>query len=307
MLTRLRTQFGTAGLVVAVVALVAAVGGTALAASGALTGKQKKEVEKIAKKFQGTGPAGPAGKDGTNGTNGSPGKAGVDGANGEGVAISAASSADCVEGGTKLANSSGSGLACNGEEGAPGIEGPEGEPWTAGGTLPPGAVETGFFYGVGGQKGVPTEYKNGEGNDVKTEVFVGTLRVKTAISFFIPLTKRVTKAHVFYGIGTNAEDIEENGEIKKTTFTEHCPGTSYLEPKVLNAGELCVYESSADPSTASFLGAFQTGATDLTGTTTVGATLKWNPPPEADSTEVEVSGTWAVKGCNPGSAPDQCP
>jgi hypothetical protein len=89
MLTRLRTNFGTAGLIVAVVALVAAIGGTALAASGALTGKQKKEVTKIAKKYAGapgapgaTGPAGPVGSVGAKGDAGANGVAGPEGKQG---------------------------------------------------------------------------------------------------------------------------------------------------------------------------------------------------------------------------------
>ena len=53
MLTQLRSQFGTAGLVVAIVALIAALAGGAYAASGGLTGKQKKEVTKIAKQNAG--------------------------------------------------------------------------------------------------------------------------------------------------------------------------------------------------------------------------------------------------------------
>jgi len=127
MLTRLRTQFGTAGLIVAVVALVAAVGGTALAASGALTGKQKKEVEKVAKKFAGkpgapgaAGPTGPTGPAGPTGDTGAKGDTGPTGAAGP-----------------------------KGATGATGAAGPEGSPWTAGGVLPSGKTETGAWaYGL---------------------------------------------------------------------------------------------------------------------------------------------------------------
>jgi hypothetical protein len=83
MLTRLRTHFGTAGLIVAIVALVAAVGGTALAATGALTGKQKKEVTKIAKKYAGKpGAAGPQGPQGAPGAKGGTGPQGATGPQG---------------------------------------------------------------------------------------------------------------------------------------------------------------------------------------------------------------------------------
>jgi hypothetical protein len=129
MLTRLRTHFGTAGLVVAVVALVAAIGGTALAASGALTGKQKKEVTKIAKKYAGkpgaAGPAGPAGSSGKDGAQGAKGEKGDTGAQG-------------VQG-------------VQGVQGKEGKQGKEGSPWTAGGVLPTGESEYGHWaYGMTG-------------------------------------------------------------------------------------------------------------------------------------------------------------
>jgi len=89
MLQRVRRQFGTAGLVIAVVALVAALGGGAVAATGGgppaassakksagLNSKQKKEVEKLAKKFQGSGPQGPPGAKGDPGPKGDAGPKG---------------------------------------------------------------------------------------------------------------------------------------------------------------------------------------------------------------------------------------
>jgi hypothetical protein len=85
MVSRLRAQFGTAGLIVAIVALVAALAGGAYAAQAGLNGKQKKEVKKIAKSFQGTGPAGaagPAGPAGPKGDKGDTGAAGADGTDG---------------------------------------------------------------------------------------------------------------------------------------------------------------------------------------------------------------------------------
>jgi hypothetical protein len=126
MLTRLRTRFGTAGLIVAIVALIAAVGGTALAASGALTGKQKKEVTKIAKKYAGApgaaGPAGPAGANGKDGAKGDKGDTGAQGAQGP-----------------------------QGIQGKEGKQAKEGSPWTAGGTLPSGESEYGHWaYGLTG-------------------------------------------------------------------------------------------------------------------------------------------------------------
>lgn len=114
-----REPFGTAGLIVACIAIVLALGGAAFAAAK-LNSTQKKEVEKIAKKFAGkrgaTGPAGSAGSQGPAGANGSNGAKGATGAAGQ-----------------------------KGSEGATGATGPQGEPWTAGGTLPSEATETGMW------------------------------------------------------------------------------------------------------------------------------------------------------------------
>jgi Collagen triple helix repeat (20 copies) len=149
----IREPFGTAGLIVAMVALVAALGGTALAASK-LNSTQKKEVEKIAKKYAGKpgapgaqGPAGPTGSagkngtDGTNGTNGKDGTSGTNGTNGKSVTVSEipVEEAECEERGGAMVAQEGSASGvevCDGEEGSP---------WTDGGTLPPGATETGVF------------------------------------------------------------------------------------------------------------------------------------------------------------------
>ena len=157
MISRIREQLGTAGLMVAVVALVAALAGGAYAASGGgLTGKQKKEVEKIAKKF--AGKPGAPGVNGTNGTNGkdgapgaagkegSPGAAGKDGTDGKSVEVGAATAGptgECEAGGATV-QIKGEPLTkkavCNGEEGSP---------WTAGGTLPSEATETGVWRIIG--------------------------------------------------------------------------------------------------------------------------------------------------------------
>ncbi|HXV06065.1 MAG TPA: hypothetical protein VFP23_09215 [Solirubrobacterales bacterium] len=99
--------YGKAGLTVAILALVLATTGAAFAAAG-LNSKQKKEVVKIAKKY--------AGKPGATGATGPAGPAGANGTNGK-----------------------------NGKEGPQGPEGKEGSPWTAGGTLPSKATETGVW------------------------------------------------------------------------------------------------------------------------------------------------------------------
>lgn len=151
MYSRMREQFGAAGLIVAVVALVAALAGGAYAASGALTGKQKKEVKKIAKQYAGKrgpagpqGPAGANGKDGsngakgdkgdpgapgangTNGAPGTPGTNGTDGDDGESVNITTLEPGEegCAEGGAKFSNATGTAKACSGTSGGGGPLGP---------------------------------------------------------------------------------------------------------------------------------------------------------------------------------------
>jgi len=146
MFSRLHNRLGTAGLVVAVVALVAALAGTAFAATK-LNGTQKKEVEKIAKKFAGkNGTNGAPGANGKDGTNGAAGTPGTPGAAGKSVVLTAEPPGlNCEEGGTKVeveGSAASKKYVCNGEEGE---EGPEGSPWTAGGTLPSGKTETGVW------------------------------------------------------------------------------------------------------------------------------------------------------------------
>ncbi|HEX5610067.1 MAG TPA: hypothetical protein VFX45_08250 [Solirubrobacterales bacterium] len=152
MLSKLHSRLGTAGFVVAIVALIAALAGTAFAAAG-LNSKQKKEVKSIAKSFQGTGPqgpAGPAGPAGTAGAKGADGAAGKDGAGATTAAFTGPKGA-CTEGGLEVKSASAPGLVCNGKKGSEGPEGPkgdkgaEGNPWTAGGTLPSNATETGTW------------------------------------------------------------------------------------------------------------------------------------------------------------------
>jgi hypothetical protein len=127
MLERLRTQIGTAGLVVAIAALVAALGGGAYAATGgngggkatasAKQGKQGKQGKPG--KAGPAGPIGPAGPAGAPGAKGDTGAAGSNGTNGTNGA--------------------------KGEPGAPGKEGKAGSAWVPENTLQEGATEVGRF------------------------------------------------------------------------------------------------------------------------------------------------------------------
>jgi len=159
MFSTLRTRFGIPG-VISVIALVFAMFGGAYAASNSASGGKATASAKAKKGPRGpkgpkgdTGPAGPAGPQGPAGPKGDTGAAGSSGANGTSVTSKAvpASSAVCNHsGGAEFTSASGTTTACNGEEGE---KGEEGSPWTAGGTLPPEATETGEWGTYGGVVG----------------------------------------------------------------------------------------------------------------------------------------------------------
>ena len=132
MLERLRTQIGTAGLIVAIVALIAALGGGAYAASGGshskATASAKAKQGKPGKPGK-AGPAGPAGLAGLAGPAGPQGPAGPAGAKGD--------------------------AGTNGTNGERGPTGPAGPTETI---LPPGKTETGNW-SVYVPSGSPLEYE----------------------------------------------------------------------------------------------------------------------------------------------------
>lgn len=218
MISRIHQKLGTAGFIISIVALVAALGGGAYAAKGGLTGKQKKEVQKIAKKeakkYARRGPAGPAGPSGAKGDKGDTGATGSVGAtgptgatgatggtgtNGKSVSVTPVpvEEPECEERGGALLRQEGSSATtevCNGAEGSP---------WTAGGTLPTGASETGAF-----AWGPPA---------------TGQEEANIPISFNVPL------AH-----GVPAHYLEE-GETSTA-----CPGT--FEAPAAAPGNLCIYK-----------------------------------------------------------------
>jgi hypothetical protein len=108
-------------------------------------------------------------------------------------------------------------VVCNGAQGPQGIEG---KPWTAGGTLPSGAIETG------------TWMLSGSGN------------VSTSLSFPIHLAGNVTAAKVFYGNEEEPEIEVSPGVFEMTEFRKHCPATALsptIESPTTNTRTLCVY------------------------------------------------------------------
>jgi hypothetical protein len=276
MIRRIREKLGPAGFVIAVIALVAALAGGAYAASGALTGKQKKEVEKIAKKSgkpgktgaQGPagpvgpvgaagatgpgGPAGPAGPKGDNGSTGSPGAPGKSVVTG----TEATGTANCGGEGGSWVEVEGSGtkkFACNGAEGSP---------WTAGGTLPSEATETGVWRFVANAD--PYQY--------------------VPISFPIPLKPADAAAITFEAISAG------------NPSTANCPGNS-AEPKA-EPGYLCVYASKFE-TTAGFFGnptaAYKptTDGAEVAGVVSAGTLLFWEEE-SLPNTEVRSSGSFAI-------------
>jgi Collagen triple helix repeat (20 copies) len=96
-----------------------------------------------------------------------------------------------------------------GIQGEKGAKGATGSPWTAGGTLPAGATETGMW-SVGTTAGGPSNQY-------------------LSFSFNIPLEAPIEEANVHY-IKVEGEDAED------------CPGTA-IEPKAA-AEQLCIYKKS---------------------------------------------------------------
>ena len=195
---RSRLHASGPGLTVAIIAIIVALAGTAYAATK-LNGTQKKEVEKIAKKYAGkpgatgvqglVGPQGSPGAKGDTGSQGGKGDQGLpgsDGVDGKSVEIVAEGSTVCEPNGGVIYEVEGSGAestVCNGAEGSP---------WTAGGTLPPGATETGAWATM-----------RGEGTEVPT-----------AIEFPVKLAAGLAPAHVYVpgkaGFGTTCTGGPDN-------------------------------------------------------------------------------------------------
>ncbi len=240
MFTKIHQKLGTAGFIISIVALVAALGGGAYAASGGLTGKQKKEVEKIAKKYAGKpGPAGKQGPAGAAGATGAAGPTGTAGAKGE-----TGAKGEAGPRGTE------------GQEGEEGEEGEEGSPWTAGGTLPSEATETGVW---------------------GPRIALETGGQWYPISFTIPLAASLDGSHAV--IVNEAE-----GETSATGCPGQQGGTPTAEP-----GYLCVYVVE---DYAAELQQIQTPTSTAAGAGTSGAFVS----AVIEEKFAELYGTWAVTG-----------
>jgi hypothetical protein len=234
MFSTLRTRFGIPG-VISVMALVFAMFGGAYAASNSSDGGKATASAKAKKGPRGpkgatgpagpagpAGPQGPAGAAGAKGDAGSPGSAGAPGAPGSSVTsisfegTDEPDEAECEEaGGVEFKSASPTpDYACNGANGA------NGNPWTAGGTLPVGATETGSWSISATPAGTPI---TGE-----PEVHVAA----APISFPIPLSAPITEAsHTIF--------VPEGD-----TTTAHCsapPLNGTAEDPKAESGYLCAY------------------------------------------------------------------
>ncbi|MGN6815144.1 MAG: hypothetical protein ACTHK3_03550 [Solirubrobacterales bacterium] len=302
----IREPFGTAGLVVACVALVLAMTGAAFAAKGALTGKQKKEVEKIAKKFAGKpgapGPAGPAGQNGGAGSKGATGPQGSKGATGpqgsagpKGETGAPGKSPEIIEEGATLCGGKGGVIyevegsseeaeICNGKEGK---DGKEGSPWTAGGTLPPGATETGYW----SLSGPPEKIKVDVEGTTQEIAMYGPRGVIAPLSFPIKLPFELKAGHIHYGEAQEGGAFEAGGA---------CPGETTFTPEA-EPGELCIYVGFAGND--AFQGVHKLG-TASSGLTVAGGFIKFTA---IDPTEPNQGvGTFAVTGCEEEPGTSEC-
>jgi len=236
MFSTLRTRFGIPG-VISVMALVFAMFGGAYAASNSSGGGQATASKAKAKKGprgprgatgpagpQGpTGPQGPAGAKGNDGSNGTSGTDGTDGVDGVSVTSESFSGEEeptgepCEEnGGSEFESASPeASYACNGS------------PWTAGGMLPSGKTETGYWalYSEAG----------------------GTV---TSLSFPVPL-KAAPALHFIESAG---EDLAD------------CPGATAgpFSTPAAEPGQLCIYQKQGE---AGFSIETFTSKTDPSGAT----------------------------------------
>jgi hypothetical protein len=301
MFSTLRTRFGIPG-VISVMALVFAMFGGAYAASNSSDGGKATASVKAKKGPRGPkgpkgdpgpagpqGPAGANGKDGVNGSNGSNGSNGAPGAAGQSVKVEDEPPlGECgdVEG-LKLTSASGVDYVCDGEQGS---QGASGDPWTAGGTLPANATQTGTW---NYQKTAIVEIEPGKSKPVTDSIL--DVPISFPIKLAAPLDAgkthfvELTDANVWKEIILN----ESTFEVEEVTPTT-CLGTAAAP--TAPSGHLCIYGARTD--NALILSGFSIvnpGAAGLTpGAATAGALLKVELLiPNAPS---RGHGTWAVTG-----------
>jgi hypothetical protein len=272
MYRRLKEQFGTAGLIVAVVALVAALGGAAIAANGDGGGKATAS----AKGKQGprgktgkTGPAGPAGPAGPQGPAGVNGKDGANGGNG----------AVGPTGPTGV-------IGKTGNPGAQGPTGPTGPTGSFGGdTLASGVTLTGGWVSTGDLSTI----EEGDGDTVT----VGSSVDRVAVSFSQPLTP-VALPFEYKAWAQNNPSFTDFDGLGPST--EGCAGS--VDNPTAPPGAMCIYEyphstspflppNNAELNNAGIPPTYEDGKVELWGTFINVAIT---------GTGAHTAGTWAVTG-----------
>lgn len=248
-------------------ALVFAMTGGAYAAKKYVITSTKQISPKVLKSLKGkAGPAGPAGPAGATGAAGvgAQGPAGASGAKGE-------TGPEGKEG-------------KEGPTGPTGPKGAAGQPWTAGGTLPSKATETGVWsFGY-----VPSGSK--------------TTFFRIPISFPIPLSGGLSGAgcetiepspqphvaetcHVHFIDAAGKEVIKAGEEVTSTA----CTGSAAAP--TATSGDLCVYTAKLEEAQSSSSSINSVGdGTETPGTATAGAYIKLEKAAE----ESQGWGTWAV-------------
>lgn len=259
------------GLTVAVIAMVVALAGGAFAAAGGLNPQQKNEVKAIAKKAGKPGkpgkagapgpqgPVGPAGAKGDTGSQGAPGKDGTS------VTVSEIpkEEPECEERGGALIKDTKAPPAevelCN----------IEGSPWTAGGTLPVGATETGSWAFTGSSE---------DAGDAE--------RILVPISFPVPLA-----AERLFGTDVHYSNRPSDAEF--FTPTGDCPtGLGDFPPAAL-PGKLCVYLNNNEGEVGVEFKAIRSSITTSKGVGSSGGYLEF----VATEPIARASGVFAITGC----------
>lgn len=263
MFSRIRTRITYANVVM-MLALMFAMGGGAYAASKVIITSTKQISPKVLKALKGqagragaqgaAGPQGPegkagaVGKDGSNGTNGTSGTNGTNGSSVTSVTLTA-KNAHCAEGGSEfIASESKKTYACNGS------------PWTAGGTLPEGATET------------------------------GTWAVESTASATEELRAATISFPIRLAAGANGPNFML---AKQATDLEHCEGD--LNKPEAKHGQLCVFEGE---SLIIHLGGLEYAKAAVNpngelGVANTGAQLVFTT---TQTGRVSAEGTWAVTG-----------
>jgi hypothetical protein len=264
MFSSIRRRFTYANVTVTL-ALVFAMSGGAYAAKHYLIGSTKQISPNVLKALQGKrgpagkdgvqGPAGPAGVRGENGAGGPEGKAGAPGKDGVSVTSKELTSKDAAcgkEGGSEFIAAEGKKTtACNGKAGSP---------WTAGGTLPKGATETGEW--------AISQFVSTGGAEI----------VVAPISFSVPLAKALASAQVHFI------------KPKEEPLPTGCSG-NFEKPEAAS-GNLCVFASVIGGAYKG-LGISGTVVQGLGGEGTDTSGTKIAVIPES-SGEFIALGTWAV-------------